>query len=368
MQLAMRIQLHLFLSFWLHSFWVHAQQPGLSSVLGTAPLCMSHHINTTANEYMPVPTFDGSGLYFSAMDRTGFFDYKLDFTKVKNAGGEDIFYSRFRDGVFEDARPISFLNTNGHEVVTHSYKDGSLLLVGNYSENYGPAGENVMEGAQTTDIFKAKKTSSGYQITHYPEPLNSIFGEFDAISNSTEDYMIFASDRPGHVGAYHKKGWLWNNSFWGNTDIYVSIRTGYEWSVPVSLGTKVNTPYAERSPWLSTDGKRLYISSNGHRGGKTDMDIYYFTRSDVRNWTEWQGPFPMTLINTEADEWGYKVSNSQFQFFSRSKKLDFIPTQKGADAGFRETNFRPNYVVTGAQSASFSRNERTDIYIIPPPN
>jgi hypothetical protein len=36
---------------------------------------------------------DGSKLYFSAMDRTGFFDFKLDFTKEKSAGGEDIFYS-----------------------------------------------------------------------------------------------------------------------------------------------------------------------------------------------------------------------------------------------------------------------------------
>ena len=42
---------------------------------------LGHAINTLANEYLPVLNADGSKLYFSAMDRTGFFDFKLDFTK-----------------------------------------------------------------------------------------------------------------------------------------------------------------------------------------------------------------------------------------------------------------------------------------------
>ena len=45
---------------------------------------LSHHINTSANEYLPVLSADENKMYFSAMDRTGFFDFKQDFTKQKS--------------------------------------------------------------------------------------------------------------------------------------------------------------------------------------------------------------------------------------------------------------------------------------------
>ena len=54
---------------------------------------LSHKINTTSNEILPILSKDGNTMYFSAMDRKGFFDYKLDFIKSKNCGGEDIFFS-----------------------------------------------------------------------------------------------------------------------------------------------------------------------------------------------------------------------------------------------------------------------------------
>lgn len=51
---------------------------------------LSHHINTSANEYLPVLAADENKMYFSAMDRTGFFDFKVDYTKQKSSGGEDL--------------------------------------------------------------------------------------------------------------------------------------------------------------------------------------------------------------------------------------------------------------------------------------
>jgi outer membrane protein OmpA-like peptidoglycan-associated protein len=329
---------------------------------------LSHYVNTPAHEYLPIPLPGGKGIIFSAMDRTGYFDFKIDFTKAKTAGGEDIYFSHFKNGVLTDSRPITFLNTNGHETASYCFADESLLVVGNYSENIGPSSEGSMEGANTTDLFKAKKSGSGYQVMHYPEPLNSIFGEFDAISNASESYILFASDRPKGIGEYHKKGWLWNESFWGNTDLYVSFRQGNEWSPPINLGNKVNTPYAERSPWLSADLMRLYVSSNGYRSNKKDLDVYYFTRKSVLEWDKWEGPFEVNDINTEADEWGYKTTADLAQFFARSIRLNYQTTQKAGDAGFRETNFRSNYVVTGAQSAGLRRNQNTEIFFIPAAN
>jgi outer membrane protein OmpA-like peptidoglycan-associated protein len=324
---------------------------------------LGHAINTSANEYLPVMSSDGGELFFSAMDRTGFFDFKLDYTKVKSAGGEDIFMSELKEGVWADARPITEINTNGHEVVSQVLGNGDLLATANYPENLGVQ-NNTNAAVQTTDLFFLKKTNSGYQISHLPEPVNSIFTEADGWMAEDQSFILFVSDGPGHVGEYHKKGWKWNDSFWGNTDVYVSTMEGDNWSVPVNLGPIVNTPFAERTPWLSKDGLTLYISSNGFVEGKTDLDVYAFKRKNTADWTTWSGPFAIADANTLNDDWGYKETSNGMAYLASSEKLNYKPTQRGSagDAGFRETNFRTGYEVFGLQVAGLNAEYETNIY------
>ena len=328
----------------------------------------SHHINTSADEYLPVKNKTGNTIYFTGMDRTGFFDFKIDFTKAKNAGGEDIYFSELSNGVWSDARPLTELNTNSHESVTFVNDKGNLLITGNYPENIGPSNSND-NGSNTTDIFYAVKNGSGYKIIHLPEPVNSIYNEFDAVADDKNSFILFASDRPGGVGEYHKKGWLWNDNKWGNSDIYVSLKIEEEWRKPINLGKKVNTIGAERSPWLSDDQLTLYLSSNGHKTTK-DLDVFYFTRKNKNDWQNWEGPFPLKNINTNNDDWGYKIYKDQTAVFSQNKAFDYEITQKtrSGDAGFRETNFRSGYQLIGAQSASLNKNYNTDIFFIYPNN
>ena len=47
-------------------------------------------------------------------------------------------------------------------------------------------------------------------------PINTQNFELDGILY--EDYLIFASDRPDH-GKYNPKGELYNDDYWGNTDL-----------------------------------------------------------------------------------------------------------------------------------------------------
>lgn len=55
-------------------------------------------------------------------------------------------------------------------------------------------------------MFLAKSRKDGqYQIVHFPEPVNSIFDEADGLMADDESYILFVSDKPGHVGDYHKK-------------------------------------------------------------------------------------------------------------------------------------------------------------------
>ena len=326
---------------------------------------LSHHINTSANEYLPVLSVDEKTMYFSAMDRSGFFDFKVDYTKQQSSGGEDIFVSESIDGMWTDARPIRALNSNSHEVVSQVLRNNDLLISANFPEKLGP--KNGNKGAETTDLFLAKKgRSDDYSIIHFPEPVNSIFDEADGFMSEDGSFILFVSDRPGHVGTYHKKGWKWNSSFWGNTDVYVSLKNGDFWSVPVNLGTKVNTSGAERTPWLSADGLTLFVSSNGQEGNRTDLNIFAFKRTNKNSWTEWEGPFSITDANSNEDDWGYKETKSGDAYIARAIPLGFKPSQVGAsgDGGIRETNFRTGYELNGQQNASLISENTTDIYLL----
>ena len=319
----------------------------------------SHNINTTVSEYLPIFDESAQELYFTAMDRTGYFDFKIDFTKNEEAGGEDIFVSKLTNNQFQDSRPLTYLNTNRHESLSHITSQGNLVITGNYDENIGPS--MYENGVTTTDIFVAIRSEDSFVITHLDEPVNSLYTEADAIYEE-DDYVLFVSDRPGHVGDYHKKGWLFNGSTWGNTDVYISEKEGDYWSTPLNLGEKVNTPGTERTPWLSDDKKTLYLSSNGYEN-KIDLDVYYFTREDVNNWTEWEGPYKLTHLCTDQDDWGYKIYPSA-SFLSRARLLPYKTSQpaREGDGGARETNFRPNHKVYGLQTASLKKTEQTDIY------
>jgi outer membrane protein OmpA-like peptidoglycan-associated protein len=326
---------------------------------------LGHAINTSSNEYLPILNEDASVLYFSAMDRTGFFDFKLDFTKQRSAGGEDIYISRNEQGVWSDARPIKDINTNGHEVVTQVLKSGDLLVTANYPENLGTKFSDDA-GTQTTDLFLLKSNKGSFQIIHLPEPVNSIFTEADAWMSEDESFILFVSDRSGNIGDYHKKGWKWNDSFWGNTDVYVSLKIDDNWTLPVNLGSKVNTPFAERTPWLSRDGLTLFLSSNGYEQSKTDLDIYAFKRKSTNDWTSWEGPFVIKDANTQNDDWGYKETKDGQAYLASSIKLGFKPTQGGVagDGGIRETNYRSGYELYGLQVAALSSDCETNIYFL----
>ena len=218
-------------------------------------------------------------------------------------------------------------------------------------------------GVTTTDIFIVKRKKNQFNITHLDEPVNSLFTEADAIYEE-DDFVLFVSDRPGHVGEYHKKGWSFNGSTWGNTDVYISEKEGDYWSTPINLGNKVNTQGTERTPWLSSDKKTLYLSSNGYEN-KIDLDVYYFTRNDIYDWTQWEGPFKLVHLCSDQDDWGYKIYGDK-EFIARARVLPFKSSQpaREGDAGVRETNFRPNHEVYGLQTASLKKTEQTDIYEI----
>lgn len=263
-------------------------------------------INTGASEYLPVPSADGLQMYFTGMQRPGGY------------GGEDIFVAELQNGVWQEARNLGAnLNTKTNEAIFSLSADGTrIVLFGHFKASLGRG-----------DNFYVDKTASGWgAIQHFPAPSNSEYFDADGFMTSDGKALLFSSDRPGSVGDFRVKPSSespesFHGSYWGNTDIYVCLRTETGWSAAVNLGAMINTPYAERSPYLHPDGKTLFFSSDGHPG-LGELDVFKVERLQENSWTEWSEPVNLgKQINTISSDWGYTISTSgDLAFFSASDK------------------------------------------------
>ena len=103
-------------------------------------------------------------------------------------------------------------------------------------------------------------------------------------------------------------------------DIYRSkLGDNDVWSVAENVGPTINTVKDEKSPFLHSDSKTLYFSSNG-RTGVGGYDIYYARQLDGDEWGK-----PKNIgypINTSDDDIGFMVSTDGKKAFLSSNKLD----------------------------------------------
>ena len=245
-------------------------------------------VNSSGAEWDPNPTPDGKYLYMTAGNRPGGF------------GGEDIWVSEFANGKWQSPRNIGgVINGPNNETIDNISTDGNtILLSGNFEGTFG-----------NFDIYIVNRTDKGWgPLEHLPYPINTKYHDEGANLTSDGKAILFTSDRPGGIGPYVPRGFYYHGTQNGNMDIYVCQKTDSGWSKPINLGSTINTPYSERSPYLHPDGKTLYFSSDGHEGlGR--MDVYKSVRLKDDSWTEWSEPVNLGKeINTILDDWGYKIT------------------------------------------------------------
>ncbi len=262
---------------------------------------LGHGVNSSTDEYLPVIAADGKRLYFTSR-------YRADSPR-----NEDIYFSDYIREEWRAAENIGQqINTDWNESINSVSTDGNrLIFFGNYLGSYGRG-----------DIFYADKQARGWsKARHFPRPINSDY--FDVGGHMTSDgkALLFCSERPGGIGAFHKKDELFHGDAWGNIDIYVVIKEDGGWSEPINLGTQINTPYCEYSPFLHPDGKTLYFSSDGHYGvGR--LDVFKAVRLKDDSWTEWSEPVNLGKeINTAGNDWGYNIATGgDLAYFSASDR------------------------------------------------
>ncbi|HEY3875182.1 MAG TPA: OmpA family protein [Candidatus Kapabacteria bacterium] len=287
-------------------------------------------INTAADEFLPVITVDGKTLYFCrdniSTDDDVMVSHRIDTGLQAMVAGYKTVVNDM-EGKWTSAEHVSPpIFTIHSEAPTGVSPDGNrLLLFGNYDmpmDSIHPLTDTF--GGSTSgpiiakaNLFYSDKQDNGDwgQVKPFPWPINSSHFECDAKLSSDGKELFFVSDRPGGIGQYHPKprgslnGPFFHGSLWGNTDIYVSIKQpDGSWGMPINLGPKINTPYAERSPFLHPDGKTLYFASEGH-AGIGGLDIYRSVRLDSSDWTKWSTPVNLgKAINTAGADWGYVLS------------------------------------------------------------
>lgn len=103
-------------------------------------------------------------------------------------------------------------------------------------------------------------------------------------------------------------------------DIYYSEKdtlTG-EWKPAVNLGPPINTEYNDKSPFIHSDSKTLYFSSQGHLG-LGGFDVFFSKMLPNGKWSE-----PKNIghpINSNKDEHGFIVSTDGKRVYFASDLL-----------------------------------------------
>lgn len=264
---------------------------------------LGSEVNSSEGEYAPVISSNGKKLFFAR-------DCGVC------AGGEEIFAASLTSsgiwsGVVKFGQPLL---SGKNEIPLALSPDGNTLAIyGNYADSLGMG-----------DIFHIDRTSDSWtNLQHYPSPLNSEYFDTNAMYAADGNAILFVSDRPGGVGEYHPKGKLYHADYNGNTDIYVFFPDAHSGGRVINLGSTINTPYAEYSPFLHPDGKTLYFSSNGHPG-LGGLDVFKSTRLKPDSWTEWSDPENLGKeINTTYNDWGYQfTATGDIGYFSVGNRPD----------------------------------------------
>jgi hypothetical protein len=228
-------------------------------------------INTSAIEYAPVVSGDETTLIFTS-NRNGAAVTNLE-------SSDDLFIVKKEEEAWGEPARMSSINTPGHEASVSLSFDGNTLVI--YRNDGGDGNLYVSE-------FNGEDWGMPELL---PDVINSLEQETHGCFSVDKNEFFFASDRPGGFGGL---------------DIYVTrkLPNGY-WGEPENLGTDINTPYDEDTPFLHPDNKRLYFSSSGHRsmGG---LDVFVAARMDDYTWKK-----PVNIgypINSTSDDVCFTVS------------------------------------------------------------
>jgi hypothetical protein len=196
----------------------------------------------TASDVDMFLSHDGRDLYFCS-------------DRADPTTSSDIWVVSRTEGGWGEPRSLgAAVNSNGDDYYPTLTSDGTLYFSSNRE---GSLGQN--------DIYRSRRRDGGWAAPeNLGAPVNTSGREYDPFIAPDESYVLFASERPGGLGA---------------ADLYLSLRRpDGTWGEPRNLGPEINTSHSEYTPMLSPDGKYLFFT----RGRWGYDDIYWVDAKVLR--------------------------------------------------------------------------------------
>jgi OOP family OmpA-OmpF porin len=241
-------------------------------------------VNSGYDEQNPVISPDGKTLYVTIAN------HPQNVGGIKDPG--DIWMSVWVGNAW--AAPVhggTLLNSRGYNGVAGLSRSGNELFLFNHYTKAGdpPTTQGISVSIKSNAGWSAPKNIT---IPYFRNRSEHISGQW----HEDMQVFVFAAESYSTLGA---------------EDLYVSFYLEGRWSEPTHLGNLVNTPLQEMSPSLSADGKFLFFASNGRRGTTGSFDIYMSERLDD-TWKNWSIPVNLgTDVNTDGRELYFRKFEGQ---------------------------------------------------------
>lgn len=189
--------------------------------------------NRSYHDADPFFTLDGNRVYFVSSRPINSSDTTNDF---------NIWYTdRNKTGWHEPIVLPDPVNTDNEEYFFSISDNGNAFFASNRSGGFG-----------SFDIYKTKLMQNGNMSkpVNIGGPINTELKEYDPYISPDESFMIFSiQNKPDQFG---------------QSDIYFSYKNSVgEWTSPINLGDKVNSPKQDFAPSLSPDKKYIIFSNGG---------------------------------------------------------------------------------------------------------
>jgi OOP family OmpA-OmpF porin len=255
---------------------------------------LDRNVNSDYPEQNPLLSPDGKTLYFSRSNHP------------ENVGGvndkEDIWYSELDStGHWQLAKNMKQFNNdypnfiNTISSVTPDGKSAIIVLGNKYLDN----GKMQAGVSISSNIGGNWSKPVGLNITNdynYNEKANYF------LTNNRQTLLMSVERDDSH----------------GDRDLYVSfMKSDSVWTEPLNLGDVINTAGEESAPFLASDDRTLYYSSNGF-SGYGGNDIYVSKRLDD-SWTSWSEPENLgPEINSPLEDLFFNIpASSDYAYYSR---------------------------------------------------
>jgi outer membrane protein OmpA-like peptidoglycan-associated protein len=272
------------------------------------PLELPKSVNKFDSQYFPVLTADRETMIFTG----------------KQDSEEDLYLASLKDNVWTEPVSISDkINTKENEGTASISADGRTLV-------FTSCGGRKSLGS--CDLYISYKQGDTWTS---PQNLGTNINspEWDSQPSLSADgrTLYFVSDRKGSLG---------------QRDIWVSkLDSVNVWGKATNLGTPVNTPEDDLSPFIHANGKTLFFASEGHVGmGGLDL---YFTENQGNTWKKPENlGFPLNtfedqvalFITSDGKKAYYSLEKSQDEK-SRRAKIVAIDVPESLQAKFKATSF-----------------------------